>query len=145
MEIIKCWTENNGFTTKNYSFQTTPSFQTPLVDFQHQLILINAKPSADRKALIHFSLFAKSGRGLVERDAYLQFEEALSIRVFRVFPWKCTRVHCTATHNPLSKAAIQLCALSQGATVACLDTDRKLVASATRPPLHRHRHLLAEI
>lgn len=30
------------------------------------------------------------------------------------------------THNPLSKAPIQLCALSQATTVTRLDTDRKL-------------------
>lgn len=37
------------------------------------------------------------------------------------------------THNPLSKASIQLCALSQAATVTRLDTDRKL-DDALAPP-----------
>lgn len=36
------------------------------------------------------------------------------------------------THNPLSKAPIQLCALSQVATVTRLDTDRKLDAMRSR-------------
>lgn len=38
------------------------------------------------------------------------------------------------THNPLSKAPIQLCALSQAATVTRLDTDRKLDDALARPP-----------
>lgn len=39
------------------------------------------------------------------------------------------------THNPLSKAPIQLCALSQAATVTRLDTDRKLGALCSHPPV----------
>lgn len=38
------------------------------------------------------------------------------------------------THNPLSKAPIQLCALSQAATVTRLDTDRKLGDALAHPP-----------
>lgn len=38
------------------------------------------------------------------------------------------------TLNPLSKAPIQLCALSQVATVTRLDTDRKLGAMRLRTP-----------
>lgn len=41
------------------------------------------------------------------------------------------------THNPLSKAPIQLCALSQAATVTRLDTDRKLGAPRSHPPVRR--------
>lgn len=39
------------------------------------------------------------------------------------------------THNPLSKAPIQLCALSQATTVTRLDTDRKLAAMRLHLPI----------
>lgn len=61
------------------------------------------------------------------------------------FPRRLTELHLPdemhasslhlQTHNPLSKAPIQLCALSQAATVTRLDTDRKLGALRSRTHL----------